>query len=64
MVLETNNIDDLVTRIEIARRKLNKAVENGLEEENCHLLSRELDELIERYIDLKEVTGSSEKTNN
>ena len=63
MVLEKNNIDELVAKIESARVKLNAAVGHGLEEKSCYLLSKELDELIERYIDLMEASDSSGKDN-
>lgn len=51
MVAEPDNLDELVAKIEAGRRKLDAAIEDGLEDEECYLLSRELDDLIALYID-------------
>lgn len=51
MVAEPDNLDELVAKIEAGRRKLDAAIKDGLGDEECYLLSRELDDLIALYID-------------
>ncbi len=43
-------MEKLRKEIEGVRRKLDDAVENGYNEEDCYSLSLELDQLIEIYI--------------
>ena len=45
-------MNKLLQEIEVVRKKLNKAMENGYDEEKCYKLSVELDQLIEQYIQL------------
>ena len=47
-------MERLRKEIEMVRRELDDAVENGYKEEDCYSLSLELDRLIEIYIAKKE----------
>lgn len=48
------SVGKLQAEIENARRKLDDAIRNGYNEEECYDLSVALDKLIERYIALEE----------
>ncbi len=53
---EMKGVEELRQEIEAARKKLDEAIGKGYNEQTCYSLSIELDELIERYIEMVENT--------